>query len=176
VKLLQSWRDVFKLCTTQNDASNSLYSLQFREIRFRHSREESVAVIEAGTNHTFLLLQCLGNFGFVYSGSSGRINISDIARAPDSTHFFDIARVKKLILTHTANNGLDNFIRRRIPDMPQCPDVVVARPASIVYVLVNWQLLVESDSEASNAWYRLTDSIRHNDEIDVSSTGRCELY
>jgi len=68
---------MFKLSTTEYDARQRvLYSLHFGEIRFRHSNDKNVAVVEAGTNQT-------------------------------------------------ASDGLDNLIRQRLPDMPQCPDVVI---------------------------------------------------
>jgi len=61
-------------------------------------------------------------------------------------------------INDTASDGLDNFIRQRLPDMPQGPDVMVARSACIFHVLIDqveWQLPVESDSKASNARCRL---------------------
>ena len=84
----QSWCNVFKLSTTQKDVHQRvLYPLKLGDIRIQHSREKSVAVVQAGTNHT-------------------------------------------------ASDSLGNFIRQRLPDMPQCLDVVKARSASIVHVLV----------------------------------------
>ena len=86
---------MFKHSTTQNDARQRvLYPLKFGEIRFRYSREKSVAVVKVGTNHT-------------------------------------------------ASDSLGNFIRQRLLNMPQSPDVVIACSASIVHVLVEWQLPVE---------------------------------
>ena len=131
MKLSQSWRNLIELSTTQNDARQRvLYPLKIGEIRFGHSREKSVAVIEAGSNHT-------------------------------------------------ASDDLGNFIRQWLPDMPRCPDVMIARSAGIFHMLVEWQLPVEGDAKASNARRRLNDSIWHNYGNDflnfVTSTSGCEL-
>jgi len=71
-------------------------------IRFRHSRDESIAVIEVGTNHT-------------------------------------------------ASDGLDNFIRQRLQDMLQWPEVM-ARSAGNVHVLVERQLPVERLQMLDAGW------------------------
>jgi len=59
--------------------------------------------------------------------------------------------------SHTAGYGFDNFIRQWQTDMSQGLDLMIARFASAV----NGQLLVEGDSKASNAWYRLNDNFWH---------------
>ena len=61
---------------------------------------------------------------------------------------FDIPeRIKSVAVVkagtnHIASDSLGNFIRQRLADMPQCPDVVIARPASIVHVLVESVVIV----------------------------------
>ena len=58
--------------------------------------------------------------------------------------------------------------------------MMVARSASIVHVLVERKLPVESDSKASNTRYRLNDSILHLDGSNVidfvTPPGGHELY
>jgi len=66
--------------------------------------------------------------------------------------------------------------------MSQGPDVTIARFASGVDMLVDWQLPVEGDSKsnASNAQYRLNDSFQQKQGINVvnfvTPPGGAELY